>query len=543
MRSRLRRTPTPDIRRQGRRSISKSSSHARTGPERGRPGDLPGHADAQRRTAGRGEGVARRATSRPRHSLSRAELRRATINSTSPTAARSTRRPTACSRSTTPTSTGKPARALFTQFEAADARRFVPSWDEPDYKATFDLTARVPANQMAVGNMPVDRLEGPSAAASRRCTFQTIADDVVLPAVLRHRRFRAHHQAGRRPRSRHRDVARQRRQGPLRARRRGADPALLQRLFRHALSAAQARQRRRARRQSQFFGAMENWGAIFTFEHIAAARSGDHQRGRQAGDLRRRSARNGAPCGSATSSPWRGGTTCGSTKASPAGWRTRPPSISIPTGAPTSTRSATREEAMALDAFATTHPVVQTIRTVEQANQAFDDDHLRQGRVGHLDARGLRRRGRLAAGHPRLHAPSSPTGIRERRDLWAAVEGAGAKGLIASRARLHDPARHSAVQLGASRCVNGQTVVPADAQPILQRPPAAGRGKPARLAYPDPDVRRVRHSQPAGHAGPQCHAERSRAAGCCSSIPARPATSGCSTRPNRREALRRAFGT
>ena len=49
---------------------------------------------------------------------------------------------------------GKPARALFTQFEAADARRFVPSWDEPDYKATFDLTARVPANQMAVGNMP-----------------------------------------------------------------------------------------------------------------------------------------------------------------------------------------------------------------------------------------------------------------------------------------------------------------------------------------------------------------------------------------------------
>ena len=49
---------------------------------------------------------------------------------------------------------GQPARSLFTQFEAADARRFVPSWDEPDYKATFDLTARVPAKDMAVGNMP-----------------------------------------------------------------------------------------------------------------------------------------------------------------------------------------------------------------------------------------------------------------------------------------------------------------------------------------------------------------------------------------------------
>ena len=36
----------------------------------------------------------------------------------------------------------------------SDARRFMPSWDEPDYKARFDLTARVPAAQMAVSNMP-----------------------------------------------------------------------------------------------------------------------------------------------------------------------------------------------------------------------------------------------------------------------------------------------------------------------------------------------------------------------------------------------------
>jgi len=52
------------------------------------------------------------------------------------------------------TPTGK-KRALYTQFENSDARRFVPSWDEPGRKATFQLTATVPADEMAVSNMPI----------------------------------------------------------------------------------------------------------------------------------------------------------------------------------------------------------------------------------------------------------------------------------------------------------------------------------------------------------------------------------------------------
>ena len=46
-------------------------------------------------------------------------------------------------------------RALFTQFENSDARRFIPSWDEPGIKSTFTLTATVPADEMAVSNTPV----------------------------------------------------------------------------------------------------------------------------------------------------------------------------------------------------------------------------------------------------------------------------------------------------------------------------------------------------------------------------------------------------
>ncbi|MBV9990759.1 MAG: M1 family metallopeptidase [Alphaproteobacteria bacterium] len=46
-------------------------------------------------------------------------------------------------------------RALFTQFENSDARRFLPSWDEPNKKATFTLAATVPADQMAVANTPI----------------------------------------------------------------------------------------------------------------------------------------------------------------------------------------------------------------------------------------------------------------------------------------------------------------------------------------------------------------------------------------------------
>lgn len=42
-----------------------------------------------------------------------------------------------------------------TQFEATDARRSFPCWDEPSVKAMFDLTLEVPSELVAISNMPV----------------------------------------------------------------------------------------------------------------------------------------------------------------------------------------------------------------------------------------------------------------------------------------------------------------------------------------------------------------------------------------------------
>ena len=50
---------------------------------------------------------------------------------------------------------GQTRRALATQFEVGDARRFSPMWDQPNMRSVFSVAITAPSNLMPVGNMPV----------------------------------------------------------------------------------------------------------------------------------------------------------------------------------------------------------------------------------------------------------------------------------------------------------------------------------------------------------------------------------------------------
>jgi aminopeptidase N len=61
-------------------------------------------------------------------------------------------------------------RMIATQFEAADARRFVPCFDEPDLKAVFDITVTAPEDEFVVSNMPI-AIQADIPGGRKRVTF------------------------------------------------------------------------------------------------------------------------------------------------------------------------------------------------------------------------------------------------------------------------------------------------------------------------------------------------------------------------------------
>jgi aminopeptidase N len=78
---------------------------------------------------------------------------------------------------------GSQGRMLATQFETADFRRFAPSFDEPIFKATFDLTVIAPAALTVVSNMPEASTEN-LAGGLKRTRFATTPLMSTYPMFL-----------------------------------------------------------------------------------------------------------------------------------------------------------------------------------------------------------------------------------------------------------------------------------------------------------------------------------------------------------------------
>ena len=322
---------------------------------------------------------------------------------------------------------GGKRRALFTQFENSDARRMVPSWDEPAYKASFALEATVPAGEMAVSNMPVassttlpdGRLRVRFADSPKMSTYLLFfalgdferatasVDGTELGVVTR----------------------------------RGALP---QAAF--ALDASKAILREyndyfgvryplpkldnvAGPGRSQFFSAMENWGAVFTFEYallldpkistqsdkqeifITAAHEMAHQ---WFGDLVTMAWWDDLWLNEGFASWMESRTTA---RLHPE-WNTALNAVGV------------RDGAMARDSVSTTHPVVQHVETVEQASQAFDEITYSKGEavIRMLEAYVGEDAWRTGV---RAYMREHAYGNTVSNDLWRQIERAAAKPVTA----------------------------------------------------------------------------------------------------------------
>ena len=349
---------------------------------------------------------------------------------------------------------GKDARSLFTQFEAADARRFVPSWDEPDYKATWDLTARVPAKSMAVSNMPAESTK-PLAGGLKEVRFQTTP---IMSSYLLFFADGDFERISKPAGGREVGIVVSRGNGD-KARTALDDEAQILPYYNDYFGTPYPLPKLdnvAGPGQSQFFSAMENWGAIFTFEYAILddpAITTEAQRQNifetEAHEMAHQW------FGDLVTMAWWDDLWLNEGFAS---WMENKATQHFhPDWGAEVDRVAAREGAMGLDSLNSTHPVVQQVRTVEQANQAFDAIAYSKGMsvIAMLEAfatpdvwrDGIRR---YVASHAYRNTRTT--------DLWAAQEAVGAKGLTTIATDFTTQPGIPLISVGPSQCVNGATV-------------------------------------------------------------------------------------
>ena len=376
--------------------------------------------------------------------------------------------------------TGAEKRALFTQFEAPDARRFVPSWDEPSYKATFDLTAIVPASQMAVSNMPVAaRSEiGNGKAEVRFGTSPKMSTYLLFFGLGEFDRITK--QVG----PTEIGVIVGKGNGPKGQYALDASAKLVA-YYNEYFDTPYPLPKLdniAGPGQSQFFSAMENWGAIFTFERvllndpkITSARTRQGIFSTDAHEIAHQW------FGNLVTMAWWDDLWLNEGFAS---WMESKATAHFnPDWQSALDRVNGREGAMGLDAYVTTHPVIQKITTVEQTSQAFDTITYQKGEavITMLEAfagEDVWRSGLRA--YMKKHAYANT----RTDDLWNAVEAAGAKGLVQIA---HDFTRQPGVPLitvDSARCVNGNTLLNLGQSEFSRDRKAETAAKPLRWNVP-----------------------------------------------------------
>ena len=350
---------------------------------------------------------------------------------------------------------GKDARSLFTQFEAADARRFVPSWDEPDYKASFDLTVRVPAALMAVSNMPTQSSK-PISGGLKEVRFETTP---TMSSYLLFFALGDFDRIARPAGGREVGIVMSRGNGDKGQFALDAEAQILP-YYNDYFGVPYPLPKLdnvAGPGQSQFFGAMENWGAIFTFEYaILNDPAITTEAGRQ--DIFVVEAHEMAHqwFGDLVTMAWWDDLWLNEGFAS---WMEDKATEHFhPDWGADIDRVAAREGAIGLDSLNSTHPIVQQVRTVEQANQAFDTIAYSKGEsvIAMLEdfagpdvwRDGIRR---YIAAHAYQNSRTT--------DLWAAQEAAGARGLSVIAKDFTTQPGVPLMSTGPAQCVNGSTLV------------------------------------------------------------------------------------
>ena len=352
-----------------------------------------------------------------------------------------------------PAAHGK-ARALYTQFASSYARRMIPSWDEPYYKASFTVEANVPASDMAVSNMPVtsrtdlgnDRVLvrfAPSPKMSTYLLFFALGDFERLSAKVDGTELGVVTRRGATAQGQYlldssKDILRE-----------------FNRYF--GTTYPLPKLDNIAAPGSGIFSAMENWGAIMSFESVALldpsiSTPRDRQKVFSIGAHE-------------ISHQWFGNLVTMNwwddiwlnegfaswiearlTRRMHPEWNTSLDAVNE------------RELAMAEDAVATTHPVIQHVSTVEQASQVFDRITYQKGAavIGMLEEYVGETAWRNGV---RSYMRNNAYGSTVSDDFWKQIEKAANKPVTAIA---HDFTLQSGIpmiRVEQARCVRGATNV------------------------------------------------------------------------------------